>query len=289
MRFSVIIPTYRRIPALQRCLAAIQRQNYEGEFEVVVVNDGGPPLEEHLEPFQDSLNLKLAFQSNSGPGKARNQGAELASGDRLIFLDDDCLPHPDWLENTRVAAESSPESMIGGLTVNSLGNNPYATASQLLVDFLYDYHNTAVGKGRFFTSNNFSLPTHAFKSLGGFDEGFESAAGEDREFCLRWMLDGREMLYDPNIVVEHAHEMDLRGFLKQHHQYGRAASTYWKRRRRATGQQHSLEPWEFYHGLLLYPWRRRGTSLRAVCETGLFLLAQLANAIGFFSAEYGRS
>ena len=52
--------------------------------------------------------------------------------------------------------------MIGGRTVNALPGNPYSTASQLLIDYLYSYYNADSGQARFFTSNNLAVAAERF-------------------------------------------------------------------------------------------------------------------------------
>lgn len=252
-------------------------------MEVIVVNDGGPDLEECLEPFRSEMGLQLHQQSNAGPARARNQGARLARGQRLVFLDDDCLPMPDWHQCLRATALEHPEALIGGRTINGLRGNVYAATSQLLVDFLYEYYARDGGRpGRFFTSNNLSVPSESFLEVGGFDESFSQAAGEDREFCDRWIGSQREVHYDPRICISHAHAMGLSGFVRQHLAYGQAARRYWELRLARSGAGRSLEPLSFYGELLSYAWKNQGPGWGAAQQTWLLLLAQLSNALGYY-------
>ena len=70
--FSVIIPTYNRAATLNQCLQALAGLGYpRGNFEVVVVDDGGSAsLESLLEPWRGSLQLRLLKQENAGPAAA---------------------------------------------------------------------------------------------------------------------------------------------------------------------------------------------------------------------------
>ena len=65
---------------------------------------------------------------------------------------------------------------MGGRTVNALDENPYASATQLLVDYLSEW-TRASGRVAFFASNNLAVPTALFRARGGFDTGFPLAAG----------------------------------------------------------------------------------------------------------------
>jgi GT2 family glycosyltransferase len=108
--------------------------------------------------------------------------------------------------------------------VNGLEGNLYSSASQDLVAFLYDFYGRqANSAGRFFTTNNFAINKDAFWAVGGFDQSFRRAAGEDREFGYRWTRSGRAYKYVPSAVVEHCHDLSFKKFLLQHFNYGRAA------------------------------------------------------------------
>jgi hypothetical protein len=64
-----------------------------------------------------------------------------AKGQFLAFTDDDCRPAADWLQALAQRFATAPDHAVGGRTVNALTNNPYTTASQLIVDFVYAYYN----------------------------------------------------------------------------------------------------------------------------------------------------
>ncbi len=186
--FSIVIPTYNRPERLANCLAAIAQLEYQRDrFEVIVVDDGSNiTLDGIVRPLQDKIQIKLIRQANAGPAAARNRGAAEAQGEFLAFTDDDCQPFPDWLDRFAASLAIAPKAMIGGKTINALVDNPFSSASQKLIDYLYEYYNPAKGKKAFFASNNIALPKSGFDSLGGFDVSFPLAAAEDRDFCDRW-------------------------------------------------------------------------------------------------------
>src|SRR3970040_688082 len=134
---SIVIPTYNRPTVLASCLRAIAGLAYPRDrFEVIVVDDGGSaPLEQILAPYRE-LSLKLIHQANSGPAAARNRGAREATGELLVFTDDDCAPAPDWLARFAERHALAPGCAIGGETENALEQNIYASARQLLVSYL---------------------------------------------------------------------------------------------------------------------------------------------------------
>jgi GT2 family glycosyltransferase len=281
--FSLIIPTYNRPERLQQCLQSIAQLNYpQDQFQVIIVDDGSKiPLDPVVYPFQEQFSLQLIRQSNAGPASARNTGAMAAIGEYLVFTDDDCQVDPDWLKALEQAIAKVPNAMIGGYTVNALRENLYSTASQLLVDYLYNYYNTSSGKATFFTSNNFAVPRLLYQKLGGFNTKFPLAAGEDREFCDRWHSHDFLMHHAPDMRVYHSHTLALGSFWRQHFNYGRGAFHFHKSRSERQAQPIKVEPLRFYIRLLTYPFSQQN-HLQAIGLSSLFLLSQIANIFGFF-------
>ena len=93
-RLSVVIPTYNRRDRLARVLAALERQTMPAdEFEVVVVDDGSTDgSSDWLATRKPAYALRTLRLSNGGPARARNAGVEAATGDILLFIDDDVEP-----------------------------------------------------------------------------------------------------------------------------------------------------------------------------------------------------
>lgn len=286
--FSVVVPSYRRPEKLAACLESLAAQTWPlDDFEVIVADDAGmrallAPIAEQGHPFR----CRLLSQANRGAAAARNAGAKLARGTFLAFTDDDCRPEPSWLESLWQAQRAEPEgSLIGGRVVNALVRDRFASASQALVDFLVDQSPAGGAPGRLLTSNNLCLPRRGFEELGGFDEAFRGAAGEDREFCLRWARRSRRALYAPEAVVLHAHDLTFAGFLRQHYAYGRGAA---RLRQRALIHGYGplpLEPVSFYWQLVCHPLRATDDRAR-LQQSLLFLLSQAANAAGYFQERH---
>ena len=302
--FSVIIPTYDRPAQLAVCLESLTRIDYPPDrWQVIVVDDGSPgPLETVVTPFRDRLpRLTLLWQENAGPARARNTGAAHADGEFLAFTDDDCAPDRGWLRALAAAAQETPEQGIGGRTVNALLDDVYAGASQLLIDFLYDYYNRpGAGGARFFASNNLCFPAAGFQEIGGFDVRYQRAAAEDRGLCDRWLAGGRQLRSAEDAVVHHHHAMRLRDFWRQHFHYGAGAYHFHRLRAATSGQgaaagwggrsRPRLEPPVFYLGLMTYAFRtaESGSRRSPLLLAALMGLSQVATAAGYF-AERSRT
>lgn len=285
---SIIVPSYRRRERLRRCLAALARQD-GGPYETIVVDDGSP---EPLAPVCAEAGdwVTCIRQANAGPAAARNTGARAASGDILCFTDDDCCPHPGWAKSLWAAQGGDPRRLVGGRVVNGLPDNLFSETSQSISDYLYDWHQ-AEGQGeRFFTSNNLACAKAAYLGLGGFDESFRLAAGEDREFGIRWKREVGPLVFTPEAIVRHDHSLTLGGFWRQQANYGRGAQHLRRRSAQAAPQAvrqaarpaRRLEKPRFYAGLMLHPLRRRNLALgHRVALSVLAVVSQLAVTRGY--------
>lgn len=278
--FSIIVPTYNRPGQLARCLDSLAALDYPADRrEVIVVDDGGDePVGPLVECRADSLRARCLYHENAGPGAARNTGAESAAGRFLAFTDDDCNPAPDWLTQLREALDTDPSAMVGGRTVNALPDNPCSTASQVIVDLVYDYYNPLGEQAGFFATNNMAVPAESFRTLGGFASGFRTS--EDRDLCDRWAASGRRLRYVPGAVVRHAHRLDVGAFWKQHVGYGRGARRFYLAHRAHDVSTSTIKS-DFYWSLVWrVPQALKGKRrlLRVLC---LLFVWQVANITGF--------
>jgi len=286
--FSIVIPTYNRARPLSDCLSAIVKLEFSRDrFEVIVVDDGSDhSTADVIRPFEVELNVKLLTQSNAGPATARNYGANQANGEIIVFIDDDCRPAPDWLKKILECFNTKKIHAVGGKIINSLVNNLYSSASQLHVDYLYSYYNINPDKPYFISTSNFAVLRETFNAIGGFNESF--ITGEDREFCDRLVGRGYSMYYKSEIVVYHAHKLDLRTFCLQHYNYGKGAFAFRRfvaaRRKRPI----RIEYLSFYFRLVSYPFSQK-VNLRSISIVNLMFVSQFVNTLGFFTKWVVRS
>jgi glycosyltransferase involved in cell wall biosynthesis len=279
--FSVIVPTFNRPAALRECISALARQTYpRHSYEVIVADDGGTAnLDTVTEPFSRELAMRVVRQENSGPGRARNLGASIASGRSLAFTDDDCQPDSNWLAALEKKLMDYPDRLVGGLVLNALDHNPYAVASQMISDVVYAHYNRDLERPRFFSTNNIAVSAALFHEIGGFNKQFQLSAAEDRDFADLWQTRGFRLAWAPDAVVHHAHLMGLPGFWRQHFTYGRGAFQYHENRR---ARGHGDVPFEgvgFHFAMVAAPFRRKSGS--PVLLSGLTALSQVAVASGY--------
>ncbi len=282
--FSIIVPTFNRIAALQSCLESLAQLDYPATaFEVIVVDDGSAAsAAEATGAFQDQLSLTLVEQEHSGAAAARNAGAARAVGRYLAFTDDDCRPARDWLRALATRFSAAPACAVGGRTLNALRENLYSEAMQLIRDVVYYHYNSDPERARFLASNNLALPADGFRGIGGFDAVRFASLSEDRDLCDRWLHHGFRMVYATEVIVHHAHPLTMGLFCRQHFGRGRAACHY-HRARRLRGSGRLRDEFSFFGSLL--PAVRLALSNRPRSQVARLLtllsMWQGANAAGY--------
>ena len=102
-----------------------------------------------------------------------------------------------------------------------------------------------------------ALARKEFLSVGGFDEGFPMASGEDREFCDRWLHSGRTLKFVSDAIVYHCHDLNLTGYCELHYRYGKGAKRFWQCRNSRGQESLRVEKLDFYTSLLTLPWKNK--------------------------------
>lgn len=120
MHFSVIVPSYNVARYVDECVRSAARQEFDGDHEVIVVDDGSTDgTADAVRRLAAELpNVRAFFQANDGaPGKARNRGIAEAKGEYLVFLDSDDVLPPGALARLRAAAHGAPCVIAGARAV----------------------------------------------------------------------------------------------------------------------------------------------------------------------------
>jgi GT2 family glycosyltransferase len=131
-----------------------------------------------------------------GPAIARNRGWRAAQGGLVVFTDDDVVAQPGWLAAIATAHERDPEALIQGRT------EPDPREIDRLSAFARS--QAASGPGPWFQTCNIAYPRELLQRLGGFDETFWEAAGEDTDLGWRAIEAGTRVVYEPAALSWHA-------------------------------------------------------------------------------------
>jgi GT2 family glycosyltransferase len=222
---SVVIPTYNRCASLHRLLDALARQTLPPDrFEVIVVDDGSSDgTRELLRTLKTRYALVSIEQPNQGPGAARNRGVRAASGDLILFLDDDVVPMDELLDrHTQLHASQPNAVIIGPMVPPSEWPRPaWIRWEEEMLDFQYramvagDFECTP----RQFYTANASLDRANFLEAGGFDSVFKRA--EDVELAYRMRDRGARFMFAAEAIVYHYAERTFSAWCRTPYQYGR--------------------------------------------------------------------
>jgi GT2 family glycosyltransferase len=217
---SVVVPACGRIDALRRCLGALAAQEpVAGGLQVVVSIDGDDPDPEAVRVAAPAgLHVQVVRAEQTGPAGARNRGAATATRELLAFVDDDCEPEPGWAAALTAVLDADRDALAGGPIVNAYPRDRCAAASHAVLTALYDgpVHT-------FLASANLAMRRERFVELGGFDERFPSAAGEDRDLCARAVELGMRLVLVPDAAVSHHRPSGPSQLWRQYVEYGRGA------------------------------------------------------------------
>ncbi len=117
-RVSIVVPTHFRPDMLSRLLRSLRQLTYpSSRLELIVVGSAHDRGRELVEAFGRSTDFPVTYRvvpddALRSVSIKRNIGARSARGDILAFVDDDCVPHPDWI-TTAVQLFETPE--VGGV------------------------------------------------------------------------------------------------------------------------------------------------------------------------------
>jgi len=222
---SVVIPTHGRRSLLERTLASLVGQDYpSSSMEVVVVDDASPDdTPSFLEAFSPPWRLVTRRHAeNLGRSAARNTGLEAASGDVVVFIDDDMRCVSDLVSRHVACLASHPNTVAVGTALSdpALGRST--------VSSFYDgmgVHRLAPGSAipaRYFVTNNAAVPRAALDAAGGFDPAFSCYGFEDCELAFRMEDAGFAFRHCPGAVAYHMEAMTLEGFLARREEATRA-------------------------------------------------------------------
>jgi mycofactocin system glycosyltransferase len=218
---SIIIPVKDRAADLRNCLTSLQQLNYPLEkLELVVVDDGSrDPTPQVAIEFGALLVPSGAV--GGGPALARNQGAAVAGGEILAFIDSDCTASPDWLNELLPAFYDSKLAAVGGW-VDGMHQGSALDRYEAVMSSLNlgrrEMSGGAGGDTFYLPSCNLLLRKAAFSAAGGFNPAMQ--VGEDVDLTWRLRDAGWKIQYLPRGKVFHAHRSRPWPFMRRRFDYG---------------------------------------------------------------------
>jgi glycosyltransferase involved in cell wall biosynthesis len=228
--FSVVIPTYNRLPILQKCLKALAEQNLGAEhrYEVVVVDDGS--IDGTVDWLcQHMPSVQLYEQVHQGAAAARNLGVKRAKGDTIVFIDSDLVVTEVFL-SAHAAVFTTAHQRWGhdrfftyGRVINTCNFDHPTTEPYTLTDFSAAY----------FATGNVAISRHWLEIAGLFDEQFQQYGWEDLELGVRLKKLGLKLIKAPEAVGYHWHPPfsldDIPRLIEQEKQRGRMGLLFYQK------------------------------------------------------------
>ncbi|MDO5669999.1 MAG: glycosyltransferase, partial [Corynebacterium sp.] len=193
---SVVIPYYDNPTGLAEVLGGVDKQDYPGDIEVIVADDGSPtpPAVDAIIVRQDDQGFRAAA--------ARNLGAARATGQVLAFLDGDTVPTPGYL--TAVVPHVLADARV--VVVGTRLTGPDQREPEWLAEawertgHLQRADDTS---WRFVISAALSCSASFFREIGGFDASLIGYGGEDWEFGHRAWQAGARLVHEPRAITTH--------------------------------------------------------------------------------------
>ena len=205
---SVIIPTYNGRHKIGNLLQSLESQTHS-DFETLVVIDGSTDgTLDYLHKEKWNLaNFKIISQSNCGRAQVRNKGAKKASGELLIFIDDDMRMEPNAISLHIDHHQKFSNSILVGNQIEDLAKcktsiQKYkAYKSRFWGEPQEKYPKALKEKNIFLTGANFSISKNLFDTLEGFNPKLTD--GEDLELALRAHFMNTQLYFNREILGWH--------------------------------------------------------------------------------------
>lgn len=184
---SIIIPSYNRAKYINEALESILSQTYQGEYEIIVIDDGSTDnSREIIENFEYPVNY--FYQNNAGIGAARNRGVELSKGEFIAFLDSDDCWTPQKLEKQMFILDKNSEvdGVIG--QVQNVLQSEWARKEE-------DSNSTIAG----YSPSAILIRREAFMKVGNFETKLK--IGEVIDWFIRVKETGINIKILPDLLV----------------------------------------------------------------------------------------
>jgi GT2 family glycosyltransferase len=193
---SIVIPHYNDLDSLAVCVAGLRRQTWpERRMEIIVADNNSACGIAAVVRVAHGCRVVPAPVQGAGP--ARNAGAAVAGGEILAFIDSDCDPRPDWVENGVRALDGY--DFAGGYVevVARDPANPTAVEAWELV-FGFDFERY-IRVGGYTGGGNMWVRRPVFDTVGGFRAG----VAEDMDWSFRARGAGFRLGYGRLAMVSH--------------------------------------------------------------------------------------
>ncbi len=228
---SVIIPTYNRAPIIEKCLRALEAQDYPAHrFEVIVADDGSEDdtLQKVMRRASEAdCAVRYLRQPNSGANAARNKAVREAAGRLLLFINDDTIADPALVSCHERCHRQHPgeaTAVLGRVTISP--DVPPSIFSRLHLDGCFaQWEGRRELDWRAFYTCNVSVKKSFLMKYGMFEERLRYH--EDIELAERLSRHGLKVIYSPDALGLHCHSLSEQEYLRVAERDGRALAHWY--------------------------------------------------------------
>jgi len=215
---SIIVPLFQGGRYIGELLASLTTQVDAPSFEVIIADNGSTDGGQHIVAgFQVELAVRVIDASaERGQTFARNRGAAVATGQQLLFLDQDDVVSDRYVASMSTALAA--DGVVGARVDLSRLNPGWRAQVRRLAQ------ETALASGPPFPwayGGTLGVRRELFAAVGGFDERLVVAA-EDEDLCWRLQAAGASLAFVPEAVLHYRLPNSWRALFRQGRRYGRA-------------------------------------------------------------------
>ncbi|HJT18925.1 MAG TPA: glycosyltransferase [Nitrospira sp.] len=210
---SIVIPVWNKMELTAQCLTRLAEVTKDVDYEVIIVdNHSTDGTAEFLRRIGGDVRV-ISNRENVGFAKACNQGARMAKGRYLVFLNNDTIPLPGWLDALVAEAEAHREvGIVGSKLLYADGTIQHAGVL-FMRNGLGPYHRYRLAPADLPAVNRrcelqavtgacLLIRSSLFHDVGGFDEAFRNGF-EDVDLCLKIKQTGHLVVYQPRSLLYH--------------------------------------------------------------------------------------
>jgi len=215
----VIIPCGKgHIKYLDELFKALSEQTYSGKWEIILVVEECKEAKEVVNKikYYNELDIKVKFSDIKNPAANRNIGIKEAKGEIIAFIDSDCIPYNNWLENLITPLKEYDGAQGIDFSYNQTVIGKVQEEEQLLC---LKYNLVEGCRYKFIDTKNFAIKSDILKKVGLFDERLVTA--EDRDLGYRLFKNNFYIIQNNSAVVLHRYdEGSILNFFRRGEWYG---------------------------------------------------------------------
>ncbi len=210
MDFSVIVPAFNEEKRIRACLASIAAQRTACSYELIVSDSGST---DGTVVIAREYTDRVVVCREKGTARARNEGARLAGGDVLIFIDSDTTVSPDYID-TVARAFKDPGLLGASCAFKFTRRSPKLLGAEYVTNFYYVLRSAF--RATTLPGFNVCIRREAFEKLGGF----RLCHLEDLDMSIKLRKMGRTKYLPRRTVVTSSRRLEQDGILGTLKYYG---------------------------------------------------------------------